>query len=264
MKIAFLGSGRMSGAMVKGLLHQKIVTPSDVRCTGARDGTAEKLAAATGIKATYDPSILLAEADVVVAAFKPQQLDEVDPSVSELTDGKLLISILAGIQTGRLARVFPKVRNVVRVMPNSPGQIGAGISAFSPKTPLSDTDRQTVEAILGSLGEAIELPEEQLDAVTGLSGSGPAYVFEFIAGLCNGGVAAGLAPEVAAKLALATVAGATRLVEDSDKTPEELRDEVASPGGTTLAGLQVMDEAKFRETLRETVLAATRRSKELS
>lgn len=254
----------MSSAMVKGLLKRKVLAPSDIRCTGARDGTAERLAGATGITATYDPKVLLGDADVVVAAFKPQQLNEVDSTVRDLSAGRLLISILAGVKIERLAATFPKVRNVVRVMPNSPGQIGAGISAFSPKTSLAATDRQTVETILTSLGDVIELPESQLDAVTGLSGSGPAYVFEFLAGLRDGGIAAGLEPGTALQLAVATLLGATRLVRESGTTPEELRDQVTSPGGTTLAGLEVMNAADFRGTLRKTVLAATQRSRELS
>jgi pyrroline-5-carboxylate reductase len=264
MKIAFLGAGRMSGAMVTGLLARKVFTAGEIACTGAADGTAEALASRTGIRATYDLEELLADASVVAAAFKPQQLAEVDPHLAALAEGKLLLSILAGSRIAVLAEKFPRTRNIVRVMPNSPGQIGAGISAYSFQSPPSAEDRKLVEAILGSLGEHVELPESQLDAVTGLSGSGPAYVFEFIAALRDGGVAAGLAPEVAHKLALATVAGAAKLVQETGTDPEVLREQVASPGGTTLAGLKRMEEGAFRHTLRETILAATRRSEELS
>lgn len=264
MKIAFLGAGRMSSAMVKGLLTRKVFAAPDITCTSGPDGTAEALAEATGVRATFDLADLLADASVIVAAFKPQQLAEIDPRVAELSDGKLVFSILAGSRIAVLAEKFTKARNIVRVMPNLPGQIGAGISAYSfQKTPSAE-DRQLVEEILGSLGEHLELPEEQLDAVTALSGSGPAYVFEFISALRDGGVAAGLDSDVAFRLALATVAGAARFVQESGIDPETLREQVSSPGGTTLAGLKVMGERGFRNLLSDTVQAACRRSEELS
>lgn len=264
MKIAFLGAGRMSGAMVTGLLARRIFAANEITCTGAADGTAEALAARTGIEATYSLNSLLAGATVVVAAFKPQQLADIDPDLVRLTEGKLVLSILAGSRIAVLAEKFPGARNIVRVMPNSPGQIGAGISAYSFRHPPAAEDRKLVEDILGSLGDHLELPEEQLDAVTAVSGSGPAYVFEFIAALRDGGVSAGLDREVAHRLALATVAGAARLVQESGTDPDLLRDQVASPGGTTLAGLKQMEEGGFRTLINKTVLAAKKRSEELS
>ncbi len=263
-KIAFLGAGRMAGAMVTGLLAKKVFEPGQIICTSGPDDTAEKLAERTGIHATRSLDELLPDASVVIAAFKPQQLQEIDPRVSELTRGALLLSILAGSRIDVLGKSFPYARNIVRVMPNSPGQIGAGISAFAFRDPPSAEDRTLVENILGSLGEAVELPEAQMDAVTGLSGSGPAYVFEFICALRDGGIKAGLAPDVAHKLALATVAGAARLAQESGIDPEKLREQVTSPGGTTLAGLQEMEKHGFRSILVDTVLAAQKRSRELS
>lgn len=254
----------MSGAMVTGLLSRKVFRPEEISCTGAADGTAEALAERTGIRATYDLATLLADTSIIVAAFKPQQLAEIDPRLSTLSEGKLLLSILAGSRIEVLAQKFPRARNIARVMPNSPGQIGAGISAYSFRKVPTPEDRKWVEEILGSLGQHLELPESQLDAVTAVSGSGPAYVFEFIAALRDGGVAAGLDFEVAHQLALATVAGSARLVQESGIDPEVLRDQVASPGGTTLAGLKKMEEGGFRKTLTATVLAAKTRSEELS
>ena len=254
----------MSGAMVRGLLQRKVFTAEQIACTGADDGTAETLARETGVTACHDPENLLDGVSIAVAAFKPQQLADLDPRLAELTREKLLLSILAGSRIETLAGKFPHARNIVRVMPNSPGQIGAGISGFCFQHPPAAEDRGMVEAILGSLGEAVELPESQLDAVTAVSGSGPAYVFEFIAALRDGGVAAGLDRAVAARLAVATVTGAARLLAESGMEPETLRDQVSSPGGTTLAGLQVMREAKFPDILKNTVLAAERRSRELS
>jgi pyrroline-5-carboxylate reductase len=264
MKIAFLGAGRMSSAMVKGLLQQKVFAPGEIACTSGPDGTAEALAAATGVSVNHDLSELLEKASVIVAAFKPQQLADLSPEVAALSDGKLVLSILAGSRIRVLAAKFSGARNIVRVMPNLPGQIRAGISAYSFQHAPSSEDRKLVAAILGSLGEHLELPEEQLDAVTALSGSGPAYVFEFIAALRDGGVAAGLDRAVAYRLALATVAGSARFVQESGIDPETLREQVSSPGGTTLAGLKVMQDQNFRGLISETIQAAQRRSQELS
>jgi pyrroline-5-carboxylate reductase len=149
-------------------------------------------------------------------------------------------------------------------MPNTPGQIGAGITGWASLKPLSASDRRVVDTVLGALGEMVALEEKDLDAVTALSGSGPAFLFEFVAALREGGVAAGLSREVAAKLAQATVLGSARLLAESKIEPEVLRDQVTSPHGTTFAGLQCMIARGFRDTLKETVLAAQARSVELS
>jgi pyrroline-5-carboxylate reductase len=149
-------------------------------------------------------------------------------------------------------------------MPNTPGQIGAGISAWSPLRPLDATDRRIVDTVLGALGQVVEVVEAQLDAVTGLSGSGPAYVFEFAAALRDAGEAAGLPRDTAYRLAVETILGAAKLMAQSKTEPEELRNQVTSPKGTTYEGLKRMEAHDFRALIRETVLAATARSVELS
>lgn len=254
----------MSSAIVKGLLAHRVFSAKNIACTSGPNGTAEVLAAATGIKAISDLDKLLGDASVIVAGFKPQQLAKLDAKVSALSEGKLIVSILAGSKIETLHKKFPGARNIVRAMPNLPGQIGAGITAYSFQKKPSAEDRKVVELVLGSLGEHLELPEEQLDAVTGVSGSGPAFVFEFIAALRDGGVAAGLDRDVAHRLAMATVTGSTRFVQETGLDPETLREQVSSPGGTTLAGLKVMDDNGFRGLISETVKAVCRRSKELS
>ena len=176
-KIAFLGAGRMASAMVGGILGQG-TRPADLACTSGPDDTARQLSARTGIAAQDDLEKLLAGVDAVVLACKPQQLASLDSRLAELTAGKLVLSILAGKRLASLAQKFPKARNLVRAMPNTPGQIGAGVVGWSPLQPISTGDRQSVDLILGSLGKMVALREDQLDAVTGLSGSGPAYVFE--------------------------------------------------------------------------------------
>jgi pyrroline-5-carboxylate reductase len=263
-KIAFLGAGRMASAIVDGLLAKQVCAPAELACADGGDGTAAALATRTGITAAADLAALLGPAEAIVLACKPQQLAGLDPRIADLAAGKLVLSILAGKRLERLTQVFPRARVVVRAMPNTPGQIGAGITAWCAPHALAAGDRATVDAILGALGQVIELAEPQLDAVTGLSGSGPAYVFEFTAALRDAGEAAGLPRETAWRLALETVLGSARLMARTGTEPEVLRDQVTSPNGTTFAGLQQMARRDFRGVLRETVLAATARSRELS
>lgn len=263
-KIAFLGSGNMAGAIVDGLLAKKAAEPGDLICLGGDDDTAAKLQARTGIAVAQTLDELLGEADTLVVAFKPQHLSSADPRLTGLTEGKLVVSILAGKKITSLARVFSRARNIVRTMPNTPGQIGAGITAWCSHAPLADSDLAGVETLLRALGDIVEVPESDIDAVTGVSGSGPAYVFEFAAALRDAGIAAGLAKPVAEKLAVETLLGSARLLARKQIDPEILRDQVTSPNGTTFAGLQCMKSRDFRGIIKQTVLAATARSKELS
>jgi pyrroline-5-carboxylate reductase len=263
-QFAFIGAGRMASAMVGGLLARKAAAPADIGCIGGDDNTARVLAQRTGITAHADSAALLAAADTVVLACKPQQLGGLDPRLGELTAGRLVISILAGTRLARLARTFPRARNLVRAMPNTPGQIGAGITGWCARAPLGAADRRLVDTVLGALGQMIELDEQFLDAVTAVSGSGPAFVFEFVAALREGGVAAGLTREVAASLAQQTVLGAARLLAETRAEPEALRDQVTSPHGTTYAGLQILAARGFRDAIRDTILAAKARAEELS
>jgi len=262
-KIAFLGAGRMASAMVDGILGQGI-RPADLSCTSGTGETARKLAARTGITAHEDVAKLLAGADAVVLACKPQQIVKLDPRLAELTAGKLVLSIVAGKHLSSLAKKFPKARNLVRAMPNTPGQIGAGVVGWSTLNPLSAEDRQIVDLILGALGKMVAVREDQLDAVTGLSGSGPAYVFEFAAALREAGIAVGLDRDTAKLLAYETLLGSAKLLVQSPAEAEELRNQVTSPNGTTFAGLKRMEAHNFRVIIAETVLAATKRSEELS
>jgi pyrroline-5-carboxylate reductase len=263
-KIAFLGAGRMASAMVDGLLAKKAAQPADLACIGGDDDTAKILAARTGIAAPVDLAGLLQGADAVVLACKPQQLAGLDARLAQLTAGKLVLSILAGKRLARLQQTFPQARNLVRAMPNTPGQIGAGITGWCSLQPLAAADRTIVNTVLGALGKMVEVVETQLDAVTGLSGSGPAYVFEFAAALRDAGEAAGLSREASYQLAVETILGSAKLMAQSPHTAEELRTQVTSPNGTTFAGLKRMEARSFRGVIRETVLAAKTRSEELS
>jgi pyrroline-5-carboxylate reductase len=262
-EIAFLGAGNMAAAMIDGLLAKK--TPAtDLACQSASGKTAAALAARTGIAYARSLDELLAGADTLVVAFKPQHLATADPKLAELTAGKLVLSVLAGKKLATLAKTFPRARAIVRTMPNTPGSIGAGMTGWCIAAPLSTSDRALVENLLGALGRAVEVPEAQMDALTAVSGSGPAYLFEFAAALRDAGTAAGLAPDTASTLAIETLLGAARLLAHKKIEPEKLRDAVTSPNGTTFAGLQRMAARDFRGLIRETVLAAKARAEELS
>jgi pyrroline-5-carboxylate reductase len=263
-KLAFLGAGNLASAMVRGLIDTRAFPAADVACTSKGGESAARLATATGISHEPDLERLLRAADIVVVAFKPQSLAGADPRLAELTRNRLVISVLAGKRLATLARAFPHARNLVRTMPNTPAAIGAGITPYCSLAPLAADDQATLGRILDALGRHLPLDERYFDALTAVGGSGPAFLFEFVAGLRDAGIAAGLPADTAAVMALETTLGAARLLSRSGEAPETLRAKVTSPNGTTFAGLQVLAQRQFRETLRETILAATHRAGELS
>ena len=264
LQIAFLGAGRMASAIVDGVLARQAAAPANLAVLGGSGPTAAALAARTGARLATDLPDLLRTADVVVVAFKPQHLAGADPRLAELTRGKLVLSVLAAKTLARLEKTFPHARNLVRTMPNTPAAIGAGITGWASLHSLAPADRVTVVALLGAMGREIELPEDQIDALMAVSGCGPAFVFEFTAALREAGVACGLARETADLLARETLIGAAKLLAHTGTEPEELRNPVTSPKGTTYAGLQVLATRDFRGLLRDTALASRARSAELS
>lgn len=254
----------MAGAMVHGLIARRVAGPQFISCISGSGRTAEALARATGIQIAPSLAALVEGCDVLIIACKPQQLASLDPALAQLTSGKLVISVLAGKRLVTLARSFPAARALVRVMPNTPGQIGAGISGWCSSTPLADEDRATLLALLHALGKEVQVQEQDMDALTAVAGSGPAYVFEFVAALREAGIRAGLAPDAAGLLVQETVLGAARLLAHTGATPDSLRDRVTSPNGTTAAALKVFGERDFRGMVASAVAAAVRRSNELS
>lgn len=262
---AFIGAGAMAGAMVHGLISRRVAGPESIACIGGNDPTADNLARATGVRVAPTFEQLLADADVLIVACKPQNLAQLPAALADLTAGRLVISILAGKRLASLGRVFPRARNLVRVMPNTPGQIGAGISGWCPRSPLSEADRATLLDLLHALGKAVEVEEPSLDAITAVSGSGPGYVFEFAAALREAAITAGLAPDAATLLVQETLLGSAKLLAAQPGTSADtLRDRVTSPNGTTAAALQVFAGRKFRAMVTDAVAAAARRSRELS
>ena len=263
-KIAFIGAGNMASAIVTGLLAQNVCAPADLACLGGAGASAQKLAGRTGIRLASTPESLLADADIVVVAFKPQHLASLIPQLAALCAGKLVISVLAAKTLARLATAFPAARNIVRTMPNTPSAIGAGMTGWCALAPLADADRATVLTLLRAIGREVEVPEAQIEALMGVSGCGPAFVFEFTAALREAGVAAGLDRDTAQMLAVQTLLGSARLMAETGTEPETLRNQVTSPNGTTFAGLKRMEARQFRDILVETVQAAKARAEELA
>ena len=265
-KVAFVGAGKMVSAIVKSLLRAEAFESNDVACCSAPDGTSEKLSAETGIL-RFDSAeeLLKTNPDLLVLGCKPQQLDQLPDSIGGDSRGSLILSIMAGITLDRLGTVFHGARNVVRSMPNTPGQVGSGATGFLFAKPPTEEDRHLIRRVLSSLGFVREVEEEaDIDRVTAISGSGPAYVFEFACALEEAGKDIGLEPGLARELASRTVIGAAKLMEEGDLHPEELRNRVTSPNGTTQAALESFGEDDLREIVKRAAHAARNRSVELS
>jgi pyrroline-5-carboxylate reductase len=260
-KILFIGAGRMATALAAGLV-KKGFSKSGISAFDVSKSASANFAKKTGIRISTDIGESVSDADIVILAVKPQNVSEALSAAKLLIEDKLLISILAGTRIETL-KGLSGCHRIVRVMPNTPAIIGEGISAFCHSSGLSGSDIAKAENILGAVGAVCQVKESQMDAVTGLSGSGPAYVFDFIQALADGGVAAGLSRDIALKLAAQTVKGAACLVLETGEHPSVLRDQVTSPGGTTAKGLSVLEKNAFRGTVSEAVTAATERSKEL-
>ena len=263
MKLAFIGAGRMAGAMVRGLLRSGACQPADIAVIGGAGATAAKLSAETGVRLAASADDLLRGADAVVVACKPQVFLKLDPSFGPPAAGKLVLSVLAGTRTEKLGAFFPGARALARAMPNTPGAVGQGITALCSAQTLSPADAATVQAILAGLGAVVEVPESMFDAVTAVSGSGPGFFFEYVAAYEQAAVGLGFTPEQAKWLVRQTFAGSLALLSATGETPEALRNQVTSPGGTTRAGLDALEAGKFRDVVASALLAARRRGEEL-
>jgi pyrroline-5-carboxylate reductase len=263
-QIAFLGAGNMAAAMVEGLIAKGVFAPGKIVCLGGSGTSGPALAKKTGIRLATSLDDLLSNAGTLVVAFKPQHLASADPRLRELTEGRLVISVLAGKKVAALTAAFPKARNVVRSMPNTPSQIGAGMTGWCSSAALSASDRSVLDQAFGALGKAIELPESDIDAFTAICGCGPAYVFEFAAALRDAGLRMGFDAGTSKLFAVETLLGSARLLARSDADPEVLRNQVTSPNGVTAAGLRKMADLDFRGMMGAAVVAAKARAVELS
>jgi pyrroline-5-carboxylate reductase len=264
LTIGFLGAGKMATALAKGFIRAEIVTPAQVVASDVSEAASAAFAKETGAKTTGSNHDVVKSADVLILAVKPDQVAGALGEVHELiTEKHLLMSIAAGVTLAKLEAALSKTARVIRVMPNTPALVGASATGFALGKSATDADADIAKKLFGSVGVAFQVKESLLDAVTGLSGSGPAYVYLFIESLSDGGVASGLPRDVATKLAAQTVLGAARMVLETGNHPGALKDMVTSPGGTTIEGLHELEKGKLRGTVMSAVRAATEKSKKL-
>lgn len=262
--LAFLGAGAMGEALVRGLLAAGTYAPQDLVLYDVDTERVQHLASAMGTRVAGSPLEAARGAEAVLLAVKPQVIESALLPLREvLTAEQTLISIAAGVSTARLEACFTGSVPVIRVMPNTPALVGEAATAICAGTHAQESHRAVARKIFGAVGVAVDSDEKHLDAVTGLSGSGPAYVFAFIEALADGGVRAGLARDVALKLAAQTVLGSAKMVLETGEHPGVLKDRVASPGGTTIAGLHALEQGAFRGVVMDAVVAAAERSREL-
>jgi pyrroline-5-carboxylate reductase len=247
------------------MIRAGVAAPDEIMSSDPLDAARAALAAETGAATSSSNLEVVERSDVLVLAVKPQSMRQVLVEIqSALLPRHLVVSIAAGIPLGSLSEELGARTRTVRVMPNTPALIGDGAAAYCLGPTAAADDEETVRACLGSVGRAYRVPESLLDAVTGLSGSGPAFVYVMIEALSDGGVRMGLPRDVATALAAQTVLGAARMVLETGLHPGVLKDQVASPGGTTIAGLQALERGGLRAALIDAVEAATRRSVELA
>jgi len=253
----------MGGALIEGMLRKKLVFPKNLWVC---DKFVEKLTllAKKGVNISSEIEPVVKNTEVIFIAVKPQDISEVlEDLKSEIQPTQLIVSLAAGITISSIIKKLGKETPVIRIMPNTPALLEEGITAISPAKKVSVEEKGLVRKILETVGEVIEVPESQQDAVTGLSGSGPAYIYSVIQGLIQGGIRAGLSSELASKLAIQTTLGAARMAKESNCSLEELCQAVASPGGTTIEGLKVLQKGRLKDCLAEAVVRATQRAKEL-
>ena len=264
VRFAFIGGGNMAEALIKGLLSGLGVTPQQIMATDVVPERRTYMHTTYGITASADNKHAVQESTVVILAVKPQImpmiLEEIAPVVNS---EKLVISIAAGITLQTLQRALGDSRRVVRVMPNTPALVLAGAAGISPGKAATAQDVALVERIFNAVGRAMVVSDEMMDVVTGLSGSGPAFIFALIEGLADGGVLMGLARQTAILLAAQTVLGAAKMVLETGKHPGELKDMVTSPAGTTIAGMHALESGGLRGLMMEAVRRATERSEAL-
>jgi pyrroline-5-carboxylate reductase len=264
LTIGFLGAGKMATALAKGVIEAGWVKASQVRASDPSEGARAAFARETGAKCGVSNVEVVAAARVVVLAVKPGNVADLLEEISaDFTADHLLISIAAGVPIAKLESGLGGEARVIRVMPNTPALVGLSASGFAAGKHARAEDAALARKLFSSVGLAFELKEGLLDAVTGLSGSGPAYVYLMIEALSDGGVAAGLPREAATKLAAQTVLGAAKMVLETGLHPGELKDMVTSPGGTTIEGLHALEKAGVRGALMDAVRAAAEKSRKL-
>lgn len=264
IQIGFLGAGKMANALAKGFLKAGKVNTAGLIASDLFPAARISFASETGCRVVEGNLEVVRKSNVLILAVKPSQTAEVLAEIKRaFKPGHLLISIAAGITLSRLEAGLPKGARVIRVMPNTPALIGASATGYALGQHATSDDAALAASLFGAVGVAFEVKEPLLDAVTGLSGSGPAYVYMMIEALSDGGVAAGLPREIATRLAAQTLLGSARMVLESGQHPGALKDMVTSPGGTTIEGLHQLEKAGLRGALMSAVRAAADKSRQL-
>ena len=262
-KIAFIGPGVMAEAMITGLLRKKLASPENITASGPREERVADLSKKYKIKSSTDNASVASQADVVVLSIKPQRLSDVMKAIKGIRPEALVLSIIAGANIKKISTGL-KHKSVVRSMPNTPGQIGEGITVWTASKEVTAEQQEMARAILGALGEEVFVEDESyLDMATALSGSGPAYVFLFTEALIDAGVHLGFPRRIAEQLVLQTIKGSASFYEQAERHPATLRNQVTSPGGTSAEALYYLEKAGFRTAISRAIWAAYQRSLEL-
>ncbi|MBT9546456.1 MAG: pyrroline-5-carboxylate reductase [Candidatus Sericytochromatia bacterium] len=264
IEFAVIGGGVMGEVLSRAVTSAGVYTPEQVLVVDPNPNKLRKLQQEIGIKTSSHLSDV-AQAQTVLLAVKPDNVPKVLSSLQheKLSAHLLLISIVAGVSIEGMAAYLPEQSAIIRVMTNTPCLVNAGMSVLAPNGHVSESQQALALSIFSAVGESLILPEKYLDAVTGLSGSGPGFVFLIVDALIEAGVLQGLPRAISRQLVVQTLIGSAKLIQETDRHPAQLRDMVTSPGGTTIAGIQVMEEYKIRATLLKTVETATQRSKAL-
>jgi pyrroline-5-carboxylate reductase len=264
LTIGFLGAGKMGTALAKGFINAGLVKAGDIMASDPVEGARDAFSKEVGARIGASNAEVAKFAKVLLLAVKPDQVARALGEIrDQFTENHLLISIAAGMPLAKLEGAFGANARVIRVMPNTPALVGASATAYALGKSTLPADAQLAQKLFSAVGLAFQVKESLLDAVTGLSGSGPAYVYLMIEGLSDGGVAAGLPRDVATKLAAQTMLGGAKMVLETGLHPGALKDMVTSPGGTTIEGLHELEKGKVRGSLMSAVRAATEKSKKL-
>jgi pyrroline-5-carboxylate reductase len=263
-RIGFIGAGNMAQALLRGLIQAGRVTPGQIRISDVDRAKCEQCALSLGVGVATTNQELAAWASVLIVAVKPQSIPGVlNDCAPTLNPDALVISVAAGVRAATLAAGLPLGTRLVRAMPNTPALVRAGVTALSPSPTATPADMELARSLFEAVGRTVVVDETHMDAVTGLSGSGPAYVMVVIEALADGGVRVGLSRETALLLATQTVLGSAQLLLDSGDHPAQWKDRVTSPGGTTSAGLAAIEAGRLRHTIALAVERATQRAREL-
>ena len=263
-RLAVLGAGKIGGILLRAFLEQKLVTPKQVHATVLHAEKARALAEQLGVRASSDNRAAVRDADIVLLALKPQAVREVLEEIKpEIKPGKLLVSVAASVPTAYMEKILGLEVPVVRAMPNTPCAIGCGMTGLAKGAHASKEHLEIAQAMFEAVGRVVVVEEKQIDAVTGLSASGTAFVYIILESLAEGGVKVGLPRDVSTLLAAQTMLGAARMVLDTGDHPALLKDAVTTPAGSTIDGILELEDGKVRVTLIKAVMKATQRAKEL-